>query len=176
MGFAQGTSPGQFGLGRPSDFTQGTLKSDLEAVIKSAGVDDATLESTLEGDLNAVATAMNISATDVSTIDADLKSITADSGSNATGKTATTPIVDMQQRQLLGLLTGGAQARPFTAPGNGGFGLPMAAGSLGGSGQQGNPTGSALPEMLMAGVRGNARGGAAGMSLPMSPFRGQSGI
>ena len=72
-------------LSRPSngttpDFTQGQLKTDLEAVIKSAGADDDATVTKLEGDLNAVAQAMNITSDDVATIQADQKAIADDGG------------------------------------------------------------------------------------------------
>ena len=54
---------------------------------------------------------------------------------NAADRAAIANQVQGIQSQLLGLLSGGAQARPFALPGNGGSGVLMVARSPGGSGQ-----------------------------------------
>jgi hypothetical protein len=95
--------------GATPDFTTGQLQTDLEAAIKSAGVNDPTLVSTLEHDLNAVASAMNITPADIQTIQADQKAIAGDLGSAAPTDAAKGPIAGLEL-PLLGDLLAGTQA------------------------------------------------------------------
>jgi hypothetical protein len=161
--------------GATPDFTQGALKADLEAALKSAGVSDAALESTLETDLNAVAAAMDVTSSDVATIQADLKAIASDSGSS-TSNTPTNPLADVEDRLLLGEFTGSTEALPFAGPGTGLSGGPVALRAFDRTGQATNQPGPEALEILMAGRAGGANGGTQGMPFPGYPSRGPWGI
>ncbi len=164
--------------GATPDFTQGQLKTDLEAVIKSTGASDDTTVTKLEGDLNAVAQAMNVTSDDVATIQADQKAIADDGGPSSPAGTSTDPLT----QTLLGSLGFGSQVTPPTGFGNGGPG-----GLVGGpasklSGQPGGPQGFMVnaggqsfggPQAMMGGPGGRSFGAAGSQSFGL-PGRGLS--
>jgi hypothetical protein len=73
----------------PTDAQKSQLESDFTAVVQSEGVTDSSLISQTVSDIEAVVTATNVTATDLSTIAADQKAIQTDLGA-ATGATAAT--------------------------------------------------------------------------------------
>ena len=162
--------------GATTDFTQGTLNTDLTAVLTSAGVNDATLEATLASDLNAVATAMNVTSTDVSTIESDVKAVTSDAGSSASSQTPTNPLASYAEHQLLGSLTASTQSQPLVGRGIGGLGGPVAFNSVVGQTQQGTLSAPGQTNLLSTGPIGSASGSTTGMPFQGNPFGGPMGI
>jgi hypothetical protein len=157
--------------GATPDFTQGQLQSDLEAAIKSAGVNDPALVSTLEHDLNAVATAMNITPADVQTIQADQKTIATDLGSTAPADPTNGPVAGLELPLLADLMGGRRDLGPELI--GGGEALSAFAGAgqfLTTSGQVPGPVG---PIMLMRGVQGQVSSSQPG-AMPMA-ISGQAG-
>jgi hypothetical protein len=158
--------------GATPDFTTGQLQTDLEAAIKSAGVNDTVVVSTLEHDLNAVATAMNITPADVQTVQADQKAIATDLGSTAPADPSSGPLAVLEL-PLLGALDPGGSGDP--GPELIGSGNVMS--GFAGTGQfiaTGSPmSGPAGPVMLMrGGLVQSANAQSIAMPLAMS---GQAG-
>lgn len=147
--------------GATPDFTQGALKADLEAALTSAGVSDATLQSKLEGDLNAVAAAMNVTPSDVAAIQADLNAVASDRGSSSTTDPTNNPLGDIAVSQLLVELAG-QDAEPSFGPGG-----PSSIKIMESSGQMSQKPGLNQFDMLTAGGGGSQRR----ISLNL-PFRG----
>jgi hypothetical protein len=141
--------------GATADFTKGQLQTDLDAAIKSAGVNDPTLVSTLETDLNAVATAMNITPADVQTIQADQKAIATDLGSTAPGDASSGPVAALEL-PLLGALEVGVQGDFGVGQFGGGVTLPGFAGPDRFLATGSPMTGPSGPLMLMQGGPGQA--------------------
>jgi hypothetical protein len=157
--------------GATPDFTQGQLQSDLEAAIKSAGVNDPALVSTLEHDLNAVATAMNITPADVQTIQADQKTLATHLGSTAPADPTNGPAAGLELPLLADLTGGHGDLGPELIGGSEALSAFAGPGQfLTTSGQMPGPVG---PLMVMRGVQGQTAGVQAG-GMPVA-ISGQAG-